>query len=162
MRIGHYLVLSYLFISLFIFSVSRSFSPSNSDNLIHYVWPLSLREVIKLKKEQKSLDHFDDHLYAYGTVFQLCITLRGNLRTSILCCKRILTVISQVIVVSKYTRALNSGKAREVHFSLPRSSLQQPHVLISSPKRKSERCPDPNERVDKNTNREFPDKIVAI
>ena len=38
----------------------------------------------------------------------------------------------------------------------------RPHVLKSSLRRKNERCPDPNEVVDQNTNHEFPDKIVAI
>ena len=69
-------------------------------------------------------------------VFQLRIILRVNLRPS--------------------------GKAREVHLSLLPCSLQQLQVLKSSLGRESEHCPGPNETVDKNTNHEFPHKIVAI
>ena len=42
------------------------------------------------------------------------------------------------------------------------SNYRQPHVLKSSLGRKSEYCSDPSETVDKNTNQEFPDRMVVI
>ena len=63
--------------------------------------------------------------------------------------------MSQICGQNKHDKAPNFGEAREVH-------LDSPQELKSILWRKSERCPDPDGRVDKNTNHEFPDKIVAM
>ena len=56
-------------------------------------------------------------------------------------------------------QAKNSGKARKELLSWPPA---QAHVVKNTLGGKNEHFPDPNERVNENTNHEFSEKILAI
>ena len=73
-----------------------SFDPGSSHRDAH----------AKLKDEKTSLDPFDDHMgAAHGS--HVLVTHRY----------RVVNEVSQISVVNKYSKAPNSGEAREVHLS---------------------------------------------